>query len=75
MKKKEIFIVKMRAVQEQLVFNNLKIVQKFSEPKWMNKEGEIVDDKMDNFGYKVQLELHRPDMCIVFDEVGCNLSQ
>ena len=41
----------------------------------MNKEGEIVDDKMDNFGYKVQLELHRPDMCIVFDEVGCNLSQ
>jgi hypothetical protein len=46
-------------------------------PVWMDEYGNEVseDDKENAFGCKVRTELTRPDMCIVMDETGCNLSQ
>ena len=41
----------------------------------MNKSGEVVQEEKDSFGFKAPIEIIRPDMCIVLDECGCNLSQ
>ena len=41
----------------------------------MNKDGEIVSNEDESYGCKVGIDIHRPDMAIVLDEVGCNLSQ
>ena len=39
----------------------------------MNRKGEVVDKETDAYGMKVTIQIHRPDMAIAFDEVGCNL--
>ena len=52
-----------------------KIARKFEEPVWMNQNGEIVENDTDAYGYKVTIDIHRPDLGIVLDECGCNLSQ
>ena len=52
-----------------------KIAQELESAVWMSKEGQIVDDEIDAFGYKVTIRMTRPDMALVLDECGCNLSQ
>ena len=47
---------------------------KLDAPVWMNKEGEIVKNEEDAFGCKVSHQITRPEMCIVGDEVGGNIS-
>lgn len=47
-------------------------------PIWYNKGGDVVLDEMnemDGYGYKVDITINRPDMAIVMDKVGCNISQ
>lgn len=44
-------------------------------PVWVNDEGEVVEDESDSAGFKTPIKITCPDMCILFDEVGCNLSQ
>ena len=41
----------------------------------MNGKGEEVFCEEESVGCKVSIDIKRPDMCIVMDEVGCNLSQ
>ena len=60
---------------EDVLVNESKVATKFDNPVWMNKEGKIVNDESETYGAKVTIDLHRPDMCVVLDEVGCNLSQ
>ena len=61
-------------IEDILVFDS-NIATKFTEPIWVNKQGERVLREEDSFGCKVSIDIKRPDMCIVMDEVGCNLSQ
>ena len=50
-----------------------KIAGPHSEPVWMDKEGAVVNENSDKkFGNKVDLNILRPDLCLVADEVGCN---
>ena len=60
---------------EDVLVNDYKVARKFDVPVWMNSEGKIVEDQRHAFGCKVTIDIHRPDMCIVFDEVGCNITQ
>ena len=39
------------------------------EPVWMNAKGEHVEEG-DAFGCKVTLDITKPEMCVVADEVG-----
>lgn len=58
-----------------VLLESCKIAKKLRQPVWMDKEGNTVEDEMQGFGCKVEIEITRPDMAIVMDEVGCNLSQ
>ena len=52
-----------------------KIATKFVPPVLMNEKGDIVSDEMKSFGYKVTINIERPDMGIVLDKCRCNFSQ
>ena len=41
----------------------------------MDKDGNEVATQQEALGMKVTIDIKRPDLGIVFDEVGCNLSQ
>ena len=56
-----------------MVFDS-KVAKRFAEPVLMNQKGERVDKEEESYGCKVSIDLQRPDMCIVLDEVGSNLS-
>ena len=58
-----------------VLVNTSKIGRKIDQAVWMTKDGEVVTDEMKGYGCKVDMILERPDMGIVMDEVGCNLSQ
>ena len=60
---------------EEVLVNESKIATRFEDPVWMDKEGNVVENENKSYGLKVALDLHRPDMVIVFDRVGFNLSQ
>lgn len=60
-------------IQEVLIEN--RIAMKLPEPVWMDENGAIVNDKMEGYGMKCEIQLTRPDIAFVCDEVGCNLSQ
>ena len=51
------------------------VAKVLDEPVNMNKDGQIVDDEMDGYGFKVPIEITRPDMCLMLDECGCNTAQ
>ena len=51
------------------------IAKQLPVPVWMDENGRTVDDEMDAFGYKVTIDIHCPDMGIVLDECGCNISR
>ena len=61
-------------IEDILVFDP-KVATKYKDPIWVNKKGEQMFSEEQSFGCKVTIDLHRPDMCIVMNEVGCNLSQ
>ena len=50
------------------------VAMKYPKPLWMNKDG-IVVAKEDSYGFKVTHDLKYTEMCLVWDEVGCNTSQ
>ena len=60
---------------EDILVNDSMIARKLDKPVWMNIEGDVVKKEEDAYGCKVEIALERLDMAIVFDEVGCNLSQ
>ena len=60
---------------EDILVDDSKIAKRFDEPAFMDKEVNIVNEEKDSFGCKVSIDIQRPGMCIVMDEVGCNLSQ
>ena len=60
---------------EDVLLNESKVACKFKEPVMMNAKGEIVYDESEAVGCKVNIDIHRPDMCIELDEVGCNITQ
>ena len=49
------------------------VVQRLEIPVWMNSSGEVVE-KEDALGCKVTPDLMLPEMCIVMDKVGGNIS-
>ena len=51
------------------------IARPFPEPVWMSQSGEIVASEDEGYGMKVTIDIHRPDMGLMLDECGCNLSQ
>jgi hypothetical protein len=51
------------------------LAEKFDEPVWMDKMGNIVDKKEDAFGQKCTIRITHPEYCLVGDEVGGNTSQ
>ena len=59
----------------EVMCNEYKIATKLDEPIWVNDEGVEVKDEEDSTGFKCPIRIDRPDMAIVFDEVGSNLSQ
>ena len=52
-----------------------KVAKLLPEPVSMDIQGNIVDDEKKGYGYKVPIEIVRPDLCLVLDECGCNISQ
>ena len=60
---------------QDILVNDSKIAHLLPKPVWMNEKGEEVDNEEDALGCKVSIKIDRPDMMIMFDEVGCNLSQ
>ena len=60
---------------EDILVDDSKIAKRFDERVFMDKEGNIVNDEKDSFGCKVIIDIQHLDMCIVMDELGCNLSQ
>ena len=51
------------------------IAHKLQSPQWMDKHGNVVEDESQSAGCKVEVQLDRPHMALVMDEVGCNTSQ
>ena len=45
-----------------------KVAIKLDNPVWMNEAGDVVDDKMDAMGYKVDIKIQRPDLGLLMDE-------
>jgi hypothetical protein len=66
------FYKKYDSIEEELL--DAKLAEKLPSPVWMNEKGEVVSEESKAIGCKVTSKLTRPDMCIVMDEVGCNLS-
>ena len=59
-------------IYEQMV--EAKVAVELPDPVWMNNDGvEVCED--DSTGCKVTHDLTHPEMCIVMDEVGGNISQ
>ena len=52
----------------------VKVAEKLTEPVWLNREGEIVNED-DAFGYKVSHIINRPDVILCMDEVRSNTCQ
>ena len=49
------------------------VAKRKETPVWMDRHGYIVEEK-DSLGCKVTHDIIRPDMCVVGDEVGGNIS-
>ena len=60
---------------EDVLVTDSKVAKRFNTPVLMNTDGENVEDESQAFGCKVNIDIHRPDMRIVLDEVGCNITQ
>ena len=60
-------------IERILLLSN--VARRLDQAVNMNEAGETVTDEKDGYGFKVPIEIHRPDMCLVLDECGCNLSQ
>jgi hypothetical protein len=58
-------------IKEELVEAGL--AEKLSPPIWMDENGKEVEEQM-AMGMKVETNLSKPNMCIVMDEVGCNIN-
>ena len=52
-----------------------KVARVLDRPVFMDNDGSITDDPDNRFGVKVTHTITHPDMCLVVDEVGSNLSQ
>lgn len=60
-------------VEKVMVESN--IAKKLPSAQWMDMYGKVVQEEHEACGCKVEVELQRPDLALVLDEVGCNLSQ
>ena len=60
---------------ERILVEESKIAERIPQPVWMNLEAKEVTNEMDADGCKVTINITRPDMALVLDECGCNLSQ
>jgi hypothetical protein len=49
------------------------VATKLAVPSYMDKDGNVTQDRKIIKGMKCRSELTKPDMCIVLDEVGSNL--
>ena len=48
---------------------------KLPDPVWVDRDGNVVEDEKDSFGCKTDIKIIKPEMAIMSDEVGRNLSQ
>ena len=51
------------------------IATKLDDPVYMDREYNVVSNQIEAFGTRCTHSLDHPDLCIVVDEVGSNLSQ
>jgi hypothetical protein len=49
------------------------VATKFDTPVWLDEKGCEVEE-INAKGMKVSTQQHCPDMCIIMDEVGCNIN-
>ena len=50
------------------------VATKLDHPVYMDRDYNVVTDQRKCFGTKITHSLDHPDLCIVVDEVGSNLS-
>ena len=60
---------------KDVMINDSKIAEKLPEPIWVDRYGKKLPSEEGASGCKTDLKITRPDMVIMFDEVGCDLSQ
>ena len=60
------------SIEEELV--SAGVATPLDEPVWMNANCDVVEED-DAWGCKVTIDITKPEMCVVADEVGGNTSQ
>ena len=60
-------------IEQVLLKSNIAI--KLDHPVPMDMNGNIVSDENQGYGFNVQIKITRPEMGLLLDECGCNLSQ
>ena len=60
---------------KDVLVNDSKIAIKLPTPVWVDRDGNIVNDEKQAYGCKTDIRIIKPEMAIMFDEVGSNLSQ
>lgn len=59
-------------IEQEMIASGVAV--RLPEPMWMNAKGEHVEEG-NAFGFKVTLDITKPEICVVADEVGGNTSQ
>ena len=59
----------------QKILLKSKIAIELDKPVPMDIKGNIVSDEKDGFGFNVPIQITRPDLGLLLDKCGCNLSQ
>ena len=57
-----------------LVMVECGVAEKLHKPVFMDRDGNATEDENKIFGVKCTHNITHPDMCLVVDEVGSNLS-
>ena len=60
---------------KDVLVNDSKIAVKLDKPVWVDQFGKVLPDETGSFGCKTDINITRPDLAIMFDKVGSNLSQ
>jgi len=60
------------SIEEEIIVAGVATL--LNEPVWMNANSDVVE-KEDACGYKVTIDITKPEMCVVSDEIGGNTSQ
>ena len=60
---------------KDIMINDSRVAEKLPTPIWVDKHGTELSNEEGACGCKTDVKITHPDMIIMFDEVGSNLSQ